>query len=243
MFLFMEKSQRSVPMKRHASLTLRRAGSNLLFDSYFLNGRVANNRLQRLHQGRAGRTQFRAMEQGEPAQHIFSMSSQRHQHTPLILLIAVALNQVTLYHAVHQLNHTMMLDLEALRQVADCYFSLFLPPFQRQQELVLLRLKANRARGLFAKSEEVSQLIAKLGQGLVFTYAKITSLVQFHSRFYRITIQSYQREERPVKGRLIRQQQAIGHSLMLQSPSIHLEAFEHRTATLNEKLTLEKPRR
>jgi hypothetical protein len=33
---------------------------------------------------------------------------------------------------------------------------------------MLLWLKANGARGLFAESQEVAQLIAKFGQGLIF---------------------------------------------------------------------------
>lgn len=81
---------------------------------------------------------------------------------PAIRPAAGAPDQPFGFEAAAEFDGGVMADLQPLGQGADCGRRPTRQPLDRQQCLVLLRLDAGGARGLFAEIQEAPDLIAKL---------------------------------------------------------------------------------
>ena len=86
----------------------------------------------------------------EPAEQRFSMRRDVHDDVTPVSLRAFPPKKPALFHAVHQLDGAVMLDLQPLGETADGRFLIVGQPAQCQQTHVLLRLEPNRPGGLFA---------------------------------------------------------------------------------------------
>jgi hypothetical protein len=123
-----------------------------------------NKRSKRVDQRRPGRLQFSQHMPGEVAQNLFTLRSKRDKNSPLVSLIAMALNKVVLHEPVDQLDSTVMLELEALGQLADRRFPSLWQPLYREQQLVLLRREPRFSSSLLAKTQKATHAVAKFGQ-------------------------------------------------------------------------------
>jgi hypothetical protein len=68
---------------------------------------------------------------------------------------------------IKQLHGAVMLDLEALRDMADGRNASLRKTLQSQKQLVVLRLEASRPRRLFAEMEKAPDLMAELRQSSI----------------------------------------------------------------------------
>jgi len=103
------------------------------------------------------------MKQREFAQHLFTLRSEFDEHAPLILIVATALDEVTLYHTINQLDRTVVLNLKSFGELADGSFSPLRQSLEREKQLMLLRLKTCFASNLLAEMQKAPDLIAKFG--------------------------------------------------------------------------------
>jgi len=129
----------------------------------------------------------------EPAEKRFSMRRNVHDDVTPVSLGAFPPKKPALFHAVHQLDGAVMLDLQPFGEAADGWFLVGGQPAQRQQTHVLLRLESNRPGGLFAVIDVPPDEKTKLGEGAVFSNACGASHRRYyivHHPLYRIAIRS-----------------------------------------------------
>ena len=119
------------------------------------------------HQGRAGGAQFRAVVEREVAEFRLARGGEVDQDAAAVGVVPPAPEQPQAFEAVDQFDGAVVLQEEPLGQGADRGRDRRRETFQRQEELVLLRLQASRARGLLAEMEEAPEAIAHLGQRAV----------------------------------------------------------------------------
>jgi hypothetical protein len=100
-------------------------------------------------------------------EHLFPTWREGDKHAPLIRLISMALDEITLDEPVYQLYHTVMRDLEPLGKSSDGWLPFLRQPLDGKEQLMLLRFKARSACYLFAKAQEATKLITKFGQYLI----------------------------------------------------------------------------
>ena len=99
----------------------------------------------------------------EPAEQRFSMRRDVHDDVTPVSLGAFPPKKPALFHAVHQLDGAVMLDLQPLGETTDGWFLIVGQPAQCQQTHVLLRLEANRPGGLFCVIDVPPDEKTKLG--------------------------------------------------------------------------------
>ena len=77
------------------------------------------------------------------------------------------------FQPVHQLDRAVMLNLQPLGHFRNFRFRIRRHPFDRKKKLVLARLQAGIASGVFAEPLKPPNLVAKLGQGLVLALREV----------------------------------------------------------------------
>jgi hypothetical protein len=101
------------------------------------------------------------MKGGQATQHGFALRRQAEQHLSTIAVAAFALQEATLLQLVAECHGRVMLDAEALGNRADGRAHARGQAAHGQQQLMLLRLDARRARRLLAERQEPTHLVAK----------------------------------------------------------------------------------
>lgn len=119
---------------------------------------------QRREQSGATRTKLRPMLQGKSLQYLFTFRSQRKQYFAAVFTTAVSPDIAANREPVHELNCTVMPDLQPLGQLSDPWAHILWQSFQGKHELMLLRLKTSHAGSLLAEAKKTSDLIAQLRQ-------------------------------------------------------------------------------
>jgi len=104
---------------------------------------------------------------------MFTGSRQIHENFAAILLAAAPANGSAAREAVDELDGAVMLDAEARGELAHSGPDAFRHAFDRQQKLVLSRLKIPRAGLLLAEVEKTADLKAKLRQSAIVGQRKI----------------------------------------------------------------------
>jgi hypothetical protein len=87
---------------------------------------------------------------------------QRHQYLPPVFPATSAFNEAVCFHAVNQLYGAVMSQREPIRKRTDAGFLPWLKPANRQQQKVLLRLKARKACSCVALLQETPYQVTKL---------------------------------------------------------------------------------
>lgn len=108
------------------------------------------------------------MTRGQALEQRFTLRCQLHNDLAAVLLVALTGHQSSRLQPVDQPDHAVMPQLKALRQ--RTYIRLRAgskEALQREHQLVLLRFQPGPARVFFAETQETSQRIAKIRQGLV----------------------------------------------------------------------------
>ena len=149
--------------------------------------------MQSPSQGRRDDAKFVDAVPDEAAKQRFSMRRDVYDDVTPVPLGAFTPEKPSLFHAVHQLDRAVMLDLQPLGQTADRRFLIGRQAAQRQQAHVLLRLKPNGTCRLFAVIEIPPDEKTELGEGAIFNSAggaihPLHYIVQ--RRLYRIAIMS-----------------------------------------------------
>lgn len=119
--------------------------------------------IQRPCQRRPACSQFGTVFKREFSQYLLSFLGDTDKNTSLISLIAATLNETALREPVHQLNRAVMLKLHALGQFSNRRLPALWQSFERQQQLVLLRLNAGVTCRLLAEVQKPANLVAELG--------------------------------------------------------------------------------
>src|SRR5436853_1247344 len=125
-----------------------------VFDAMLRHAQVLKQCLQRLCHYRANGPQFLPGSTGQPAQDVVSVIGDGQLHLPAVSSGTRPPYQATLFTAVYQLNHAVVIELHALRQSADDRLYLFGQSFNRQQHLVLLRIMPELAGVLLHVPQE-----------------------------------------------------------------------------------------
>jgi len=94
----------------------------------------------------------------------FALGCELNADPPTIAGIAPSCNQPLLAGTIEQLDQAMVLKLHTLGEGADGRLLAGGQPFQRDQELVMLRLQAERPRFTFAEMQKAAELVAKFSQ-------------------------------------------------------------------------------
>jgi hypothetical protein len=123
-----------------------------------------NHSFERTDQCRTVVAQLRQVACSELLQLGFSARGELHNHLPAVRWRARARNQPPLNQPVHQFNRTVMLDLQPFRQDANAWVVV---ASNRQQQLMLVRLKTGCARCLLAEMEKPPDLVPGFRQSPV----------------------------------------------------------------------------
>ena len=94
-----------------------------------------------------------------------------HDDVTPVSLRAFPPKKPALFHAVHQFDGAVVLDLQPFGETADGRFLIVRQPAQCQQTHVLLRLEPNRPGGLFAVIDVPPDEKTELGESAVFSSA------------------------------------------------------------------------
>jgi hypothetical protein len=106
----------------------------------------------------------------ELAQDLLSRGSKREQYFAAILAAALAADVASRREPVDQFHCAVVLDLQSLRQFADPGANALRQSLQSQHELMLARLEAGVASGLFAEAQEAAYLVAEFRQRLIIGF-------------------------------------------------------------------------
>jgi hypothetical protein len=101
---------------------------------------------------------------GQEAQQFFPMRSEFDQHFAPILFARAALNGATFRKPVDEFDSTVVTQTEAIRNGTDCRSRTRWKTFDGKHQLMLLRLNAVPARGLFTKSQELAYAVPEFGK-------------------------------------------------------------------------------
>jgi len=112
------------------------------------------------------------MVHGERPQHDLSFVGQLHADGAAVGGARAAPHEVALGEPVDQFHHAVMAQLHPLAQVTDRDVGRR-RALHRQEQLMLLRLKADAACGVLAGPKELPQLVAELSEGGVIDAAVI----------------------------------------------------------------------
>ncbi len=128
--------------------------------------------LQRVRQFGRAHTQLRNPVPHQPAQQLFSPRSHVYVHLAPVFRRPFAAEKPPLLHAVHQLDGTVVLDLQAFGQAANGWLLIRRQSAQRQHAHILLRLEANRPRRLLAVIQIPPDQESELCKCLIFSSAR-----------------------------------------------------------------------
>jgi hypothetical protein len=111
---------------------------------------------ERLDQGWRGCMQFGEHRAGETPEQRLALICQTDENAAMILIIALALNQMMLGQTINQFDRTVMLYLQPLGYLANRRLPSRWQALHRQQQLMLLRLQANQSCLTLAKVDEAT---------------------------------------------------------------------------------------
>jgi hypothetical protein len=92
-------------------------------------------------------------------------------YLPAVCIRSLPTQQLRALHAVHHLDSTVMPELHALREFADCGFPAGWKSAHREQKEILLRLETRGAGRLLAAVQKLSDLIPEFRQRAKFDRA------------------------------------------------------------------------
>lgn len=118
-------------------------------------------------EGWSGGAQFGAVVDREVAQDGRACGRESDDDAAAVGIVPLALHEALPGGAVDQFDGAVVVQQQAIREVADGHRLIVGEAAQGQEELVLLRLKSGLARRLLAEMEEAAEAIAEFGQGLV----------------------------------------------------------------------------
>jgi hypothetical protein len=116
--------------------------------------------------GRGG-SQLSAGVRGEFAQNLLPARRELYENLAAVFGAAAAGDEAFAGQTVEQFDSAVVLNLQALSQVADARLLADRLSLDGKHDLILLWLDAGPAGGVLAESLEAADLIAKVGQGLV----------------------------------------------------------------------------
>src|SRR4051794_24868637 len=111
---------------------------------------------ERLDKSRSGCIQFCQHRAREALKQRLALIRQTNEDTTMVLLITLALNQMMLGQAINQFDRAVMLDLQPLGYLANRRLPSRRQALHRQQQLVLLRLQADRPGLTLTKMDEAT---------------------------------------------------------------------------------------
>jgi hypothetical protein len=109
----------------------------------------------------------------ELAQQSFSLWREMDVDLAPIVLSPAALDELSFHQAIDEAYHAMVAQLHALGELAYGDALLLYESFERQEELVLAGFDAGLDGSLFTQMKEASDLVAKLGEGLIFVRSEV----------------------------------------------------------------------
>jgi hypothetical protein len=118
--------------------------------------------LQRREQRRTLCSELPQRIEGKLSQDGLTRRPQLHQDLPPIGALPAPCHHSPSDEPIHQLNGAVVLELQPVGEDPDCRRSLPLESFQLEQEQILLRLDAGRARRDFPAAEKPADLVAEL---------------------------------------------------------------------------------
>lgn len=110
--------------------------------------------------------------QGELPQHLFTLWSQGKPYFTAVFPAAIAPDIASDREPVHQLNRTVMSNLQPLGQLSNPWADASRQPFQGKHELMLMRLKTSHAGSLLTEVKKTANLMTQFRQRLVVSQAK-----------------------------------------------------------------------
>jgi hypothetical protein len=126
--------------------------------------------LSRLHgalesgdQSRSSCLQLCAVMQGQFAEHPFTFPGEREQYFSPVAPASMTTHETTVRQPVYQFDGAVMPNLQALGQLSDTRADLERQALESQHELVLPRLQSGNARRLFAKVQELADMVTQFG--------------------------------------------------------------------------------
>jgi len=122
--------------------------------------------LQYPDQRGSSRLKFLAVSRGQRAQGRLALIRQAQQHLPAIDLVAGPGQQPTLLGPIDERHGTVVLNLQALGDIADGDLLVAIP-FDGEQQLMLLGLESGGAARFLAEALELAELIAKFRENPV----------------------------------------------------------------------------
>jgi hypothetical protein len=129
--------------------------------------RLGDDCFQCSHERRPHAAQLVPVGQRKAPKPLFSPRSHPNQHLASINIATVPCRESSLDQAVHQFHRAMMPDLQSLGESPNRRPLCSRQALDGKQELVLLRLDTSGPRFALAEGEEATDLMPKLGQGLV----------------------------------------------------------------------------
>ena len=106
--------------------------------------------------------------EGELTQQTLAAWRDADQNDAAIVAPADAADEAARFKTVEQFDQAVVLELEALGEVADGGFAGRRSALDGEKQLVVLRLETGGACGLLAEVQEAADLISEFGQGLIF---------------------------------------------------------------------------
>src|ERR1019366_1622658 len=104
------------------------------------------------------------MVDGKLLQYLFTLRSQGKQHLAAVFTATMPADVAAGREPVHQLNRTVMSNLQPLGQLSNSRADLGRQPFQGQHQLMLVRLKTSPARSLLTEVQKTANLITQFRQ-------------------------------------------------------------------------------
>jgi len=139
---------------------------------------VAQHRIQRPRQLRAGAFQFRPVRQCQPVQNSPAGRSQPEQNFTLVFESRNSRDRACGFKTIHQFNGAVVLDKQPGGDLPDGGLYAVGKALNREQQLMLLRLNTMLLCGCFAEVQELPDLPPELGQIAILGRRKVA--VAYH---------------------------------------------------------------
>lgn len=132
------------------------------------------------------------MEKRQVVQNGFACGRYFDQDPALVVGVAASADQKSGSKAIKQPDHTVVIELQSIRQPRDGRTRVRRSAFQRQQQLMMLWFDASVSRGIFAGTQEAPDLIAEFSQGGVVDAFAAGARWEFDGgRIYHIVLRYY----------------------------------------------------
>ena len=136
--------------------------------------------LEGLYERRSSAAQLGAVMEGKPVKNLITLAGQYYEHLPAVAFRMSSAHKAALYCPVDKLHRAVMLEAEPLCQITNGDWTPLREALDRQEQLVLLRLKSCATRHLLAEAGEPSQIIPELGKCPVFLGCESVLSILYH---------------------------------------------------------------